>query len=284
MLGEKCYPPCFFVFFLFSHYVIFTEVMPEFSSLLFRVGFPFSAIASLATYISLLSSNPGRVKFTQDESEHLLRSGRVGQICETCHIIRPVRSKHCAVCDHCVARFDHHCVWTNGCVGTGNHRRFYLFLTFLLADLLVGAGLMYQWLKHGYDAPQWSESLFRGLAELASHHAKKLLVIVLLVPSVLFVLSLWVAQTRQVSVNLTTNEVINQRRYVYLWDHNDNYQNPFDEGATQNCLDFFGLHSRGHTDWTRLEVFTCSDIHNYIDTRDDPKPRKKSYQDPLLAV
>lgn len=66
-----------------------------------------------------------------------------GQICQTCQMYKPARSKHCRICKVCVAKCDHHCIWVMNCIGSGNYRYFLGMLFSLSATLIYGAYLTY---------------------------------------------------------------------------------------------------------------------------------------------
>lgn len=54
--------------------------------------------------------------------------------CISCDIFRPPRASHCAKCNNCVQKFDHHCDWIGTCVGIRNYKFFYLLILTLMID------------------------------------------------------------------------------------------------------------------------------------------------------
>uniref|UniRef100_A0A183T1D4 Palmitoyltransferase n=3 Tax=Schistocephalus solidus TaxID=70667 RepID=A0A183T1D4_SCHSO len=93
--------------------------------------------ANVAMYLAVCFKDPGVVTSNRIASYSFLHEYDnviyKPVVCSECAFVRPPRTKHCYRCDHCVHRFDHHCVWTNSCIGSGNHVTFLGYLLSLLA-------------------------------------------------------------------------------------------------------------------------------------------------------
>jgi hypothetical protein len=81
------------------------------------------------TFLWASCKNPGVLRPDPSFSFlELLRDINPADLCPECKLIRSARSRHCAICNQCVERFDHHCPWINNCVGAHNHNAFLSFL------------------------------------------------------------------------------------------------------------------------------------------------------------
>lgn len=224
------------------------------------IGLAFLAFTCVL-YVYVCFKDPGYVPRSKRPAYELLATESNSVPCPTCVTRKPMRSKHCSACRRCVHRFDHHCPWINNCVGIGNHRSFLFFLITLSSFCFtIGVLSLYILLGHaplypaapsagvdpGYTAlwpwrwlqpPQWALDAAvhsnEGPSRLLLHgiHA------VLLLCSVVFGMptaTLLMLQLRNVSRNLTTNEVFNKDKYPYLKTPLDEFYNPFDRGCAHN--------------------------------------------------
>lgn len=108
---------------------------------------------NLAFFTLTCSANPGTI--TKTNVSLLLQVYEFDDVmfpkhsrCSTCDLRKPARSKHCRVCDRCVHRFDHHCVWVNNCIGAWNTRYFLIYLLTLTASAATIAILSAAFLLH----------------------------------------------------------------------------------------------------------------------------------------
>jgi len=228
----------------------FTHLMPMLSEHWQWVHYVFLALTTslFACFILILTTNPGFFNLSRISTRAQLldavrnRSLERTSFCATCHHQRPLRSKHCKVCDRCVARFDHHCPWVYSCVGANNHRYFVTWLVSLttcnvIADIATYCVLAYY---SGFD-PELGWMEWIGVASREQP-------IVWMVMLVNFFHTIWFfaltfSQIWFALWNVTTNEVISWSRYSYLKGRmfrGPGSYNPFDKGFVKNCAQFYG--------------------------------------------
>ncbi|TPX35219.1 hypothetical protein SmJEL517_g02321 [Synchytrium microbalum] len=205
------------------------------------------------TFYMAIFTDPGYIEYTGSEEDKkklvitLAESGLLDHrhYCVVCCIRKPLRSKHCKHCDKCVAQFDHHCPWTNNCIGVKNHRYFmqFLVLFFISAVTFAYIGLSY--------VSAVTESLVTAecgtLCTWMTYDAWTMWNVWWCILNSLWTIILFMVQSYQVSVAKTTNETANWHRYDYLVHPEDVLKplymkrmfNPFDKGVLKNCIGFW---------------------------------------------
>ncbi|XP_041846504.1 putative palmitoyltransferase ZDHHC13 isoform X1 [Melanotaenia boesemani] len=237
--------------------------LPDGHSTTVQVLFTVNATALLYYYLRTCRTDPGFIKTTEEKKKmNVLVLAEAGCLdprifCTSCMVKKPLRAIHCFGCDACVAKQDHHSVWTNTCIGARNH---YYFILFLLALTLFGAWMFYgcfmYWSAHcalHYE----DQGLWGAISALVTCSPWVLSISLVSLYHTLWSGFFLLLQLYQIAfLGITTAEratlMFQQRK---LRQSVSLRQNPFNEGVVKNLVTFFqlrccGLFKPAVVDWT----------------------------------
>jgi len=254
--------------------------------------FAISATIAGQSYYKCVMVDPGFLKRPESRDDKLeimkdlIQKGNLDSkhFCTTCHVKKPLRSKHCKICDKCVSCFDHHCPWIFNCIGQNNHKAFLVFLYTMIVGIISYVYLAYNYLEKTSPPYEFIQDQPCFLSESTcakfQHDGWTSFLILWVLFNFTWASFLALQQTWFVARGVTTNEHINAYRYAHFdnkWrDEGINesgqriYGNngPFDYGCFGNLREFW---CKNRIDWSRVHTM-------------DQVARMRMDQVPLLQV
>ena len=135
------------IFFITLHLLIFFLdfflLFPFFDNTPFSISYLIISLLVFVLFFILSISNPG--KMLNEKYKDLLdiveKGEEVENFCPYCLVKNKFSSMHCLICQKCIDEFDHHCFWVGNCVGKNNYTLFFIFLIYILLNILFNIGV-----------------------------------------------------------------------------------------------------------------------------------------------
>lgn len=199
--------------------------------------FTFATVSPLL-FLRIIFSDPGVVVATHKERCRMICDMWEKEdcpdtpFCSTCLLKKPQRSKHCAICDRCVRRFDHHCPWVVNCIGEKNHLHFVIYLGVIItSSLQFIIASFYFWRDSCGEISQmnilYCSPWVTYVAGISLYHF-------------IWTGAMLVFQVYQILYEMTTNERLNAYRYTHFHEAGDrsSLRSPFSKGKLRNLYAF----------------------------------------------
>ena len=157
------------------------------------------------------------------------------QFCWTCLMKKPLRSKHCSICDKCISTFDHHCPWVGNCVARNNHVYFIIFLILMCFMQCWCEWGMYQVILNSPCQCPSSDSISQCFMSILTCHPTLLCMMILMAGSLIWTVTLVSCQLYQVCMKICMIKKFKNNFIDFMFGDDDKWEIQCLEIQTFSC-------------------------------------------------